>query len=85
MSESKDRLRGPITRRIPDGDDRERLVCNDCGFINYENPKIVVGSVATWGDQILLCKRAIEPRLGFWTLPAGYMELGENPADGAKR
>ncbi|MBV6633306.1 MAG: NUDIX hydrolase [Alphaproteobacteria bacterium] len=85
MSESNQTLRGPVNRRVPEGDDRERLVCDDCGFINYENPKIVVGSVATWGEQILLCKRAIEPRLGFWTLPAGYMELGENPAEGARR
>ena len=72
-------------RKVPDGDDRSRLVCRDCGFINYENPKIVVGSVATWQDSILLCRRAIEPRRGFWTLPAGYLELNEAAADGAKR
>ena len=72
-------------RGIPDGDDVERLVCHDCGFIHYENPKIVVGSVACWGDKILLCRRNIEPRKGFWTLPAGYMELGETPEEGAKR
>ena len=54
------------------GEDRERLVCDDCGFINYVNPKIVVGSVALWEDRILLCRRAIEPRDGWWTLPAGY-------------
>ncbi|NRA31174.1 MAG: NUDIX hydrolase [Parvularculaceae bacterium] len=73
-------------KRVPDGDDRERNVCTRCGFIDYQNPKIVVGSVAT-DDQgkILLCKRAIEPRLGYWTLPAGYMELGETVEQGAKR
>lgn len=72
-------------RRVPDGDNRERLVCGDCGFINYENPKIVVGSVVSWEDRILLCKRAIHPRLGFWTLPAGYLEVHETSMDGARR
>ena len=71
--------------RVPDGDDRPRLVCRDCGFINYENPKIVVGSVATWGPRILLCRRAIEPRRGYWTLPAGYLEQHEDAASGARR
>lgn len=74
-----------FTRRIPEGDDRERLICDDCGFIQYENPKIVVGSVAYWGDRILLCRRAIEPRIGYWTLPAGYLELGEDVEVGARR
>ncbi|WP_340116090.1 NUDIX hydrolase [Pelagibius sp. 7325] len=72
-------------RKVPAGDDRTRLVCRDCGFVNYENPKIVVGSVATWQDRILLCRRAIEPRRGFWTLPAGYLELHEEAAAGARR
>ena len=72
-------------KRIPDGDDRERSVCRDCGFIDYQNPKVVVGSVATHGDKILLCRRAIEPRHGYWTLPAGYLELGESVEEGAKR
>lgn len=72
-------------RRVPDGDDRERLVCGDCGFIHYENPKVVVGAVVARGDEILLCRRAIEPRKGFWTLPAGYLELGESAAEGARR
>ena len=87
MSEGKQerRLLGPCTRQIPAGDSRERLVCVDCGFINYENPKIVLGSVATWDGRILLCKRSIEPRLGYWTLPAGYMELGETAPEGAVR
>lgn len=72
--------------KVPEGEDRERKVCTRCGFIAYENPKIVTGSVAT-DDQgrILLCKRAIEPRKGFWTLPAGYMELHETVEQSAKR
>ena len=70
---------------VPDGDDRERRVCGTCGFVDYRNPRIVAGSVVTSGDQILLCKRAIEPRKGFWTLPAGYMELGETVEEAAQR
>ncbi|MEM6733023.1 MAG: NUDIX hydrolase, partial [Myxococcota bacterium] len=77
--------RGPIHRKIPKGEDRERLVCNDCGFINYVNPKVVVGVVSTLGDAYLLCRRAIEPRRGFWTIPAGYLEEGESAEDGAAR
>lgn len=76
---------GPSVRAVPEGDDRERLICPDCGFIQYENPKIVVGSVVTWQDRFLLCRRAIEPRAGYWTLPAGYMELNETAAEGAAR
>src|ERR1700755_1119481 len=75
----------PFTRVVPAGDDRERLVCGDCGFVLYDNPKIVVGSVARWGDKILLCRRAINPRRGFWTLPAGYLELNESTSAGAER
>ena len=75
----------PFIRAVPDGDDRERLVCPDCGFVDYENPKVVVGSVVRWEDRILLCRRAIPPRIGFWTLPAGYMEVNESAADGAAR
>src|SRR5258708_21003952 len=75
----------PFSRAIPPGDDRERLVCGDCGFVLYDNPKIVVGSVVRWGDKILMCRRAIDPRKGFWTLPAGYLELNETTAEGAKR
>jgi len=74
-----------FSRRTPDGDNRERLVCDSCGFVSYENPKVVVGSVCTWGDRILLCKRAIQPRRGFWTLPAGYLEVREATTDGAAR
>jgi ADP-ribose pyrophosphatase YjhB (NUDIX family) len=72
-------------RRIPEGDNRERSVCPDCGHIAYENPKIVVGSVVVSRGKVLLCRRAIEPRSGFWTLPAGYLELGETVEEGAIR
>ncbi len=71
--------------KVPDGDDRERAVCRRCGFIDYKNPKIVVGSVALWKESILLCRRAIDPRKGYWTLPAGYLEIGESAEDGARR
>ena len=74
-----------FSRKIPDGDNMERDVCNTCGLIHYNNPKIVVGAVATWGAKILLCRRAIEPRKGFWTLPAGFLELNETAEDGARR
>ena len=77
--------RGPSLRTIPPGDNRERMVCPDCGFIAYENPKIVVGSVVRAEDRILLCRRAIDPRHGFWTLPAGYLELHESTIAGALR
>jgi ADP-ribose pyrophosphatase YjhB (NUDIX family) len=72
-------------RRVPDGDHNERLVCRDCGFINYQNPRIICGVVPMWEDKVLLCTRAIEPRIGFWTVPAGFMELGETPEEGAAR
>lgn len=72
-------------RRIPEGDNRERLICPDCGHVAYENPKIVVGSVVVSDSKVLLCRRAIEPRRGFWTLPAGYLELGETVEEGAIR
>ena len=77
--------RGPSVLRIPEGDTRERRVCADCGFIAYENPKVVVGSVVALEDRILLCRRAIDPRRGYWTLPAGYLELNESTAAGAER
>jgi len=85
MSESSNMARGPVVRAVPEGDDRERMVCPDCGFIDYENPKVVVGSVVLWQDRILLCRRAIPPRTGFWTLPAGYLETNETAAEGATR
>lgn len=71
--------------RIPEGDNRERSICADCGYVAYENPKVVVGSVVVSGDRVLMCRRAIQPRQGFWTLPAGYMELGETLEEGAAR
>ncbi|MFT8244329.1 NUDIX hydrolase [Roseomonas sp. BN140053] len=67
------------------GDERDRLTCLDCGFIAYENPKVVVGAVVELDGGLLLCRRAIEPRANFWTIPAGYMELGETAAEGAAR
>ena len=79
------KLAGPSVRAVPEGDDRLRLLCPDCGYVVYENPKIVVGSVARLDGRILLCRRAIEPRRGFWTLPAGYLELNETPEQGALR
>lgn len=78
-------LTGPRIRAIPDGDRRPRLTCPDCGFIAYENPKVVVGSVASHGGRVLLCRRAINPRAGFWTLPAGFLEMGETAEQGARR
>jgi ADP-ribose pyrophosphatase YjhB (NUDIX family) len=74
-----------FVQRIPDGDDRVRDICNACGFVNYVNPKIVVGSVVWQDDRLLLCRRAIEPRRGWWTLPAGYMENGETAEEAAQR
>jgi ADP-ribose pyrophosphatase YjhB (NUDIX family) len=76
---------GPRVSRIPEGDNRERLTCPDCGFVQYDNPKVVVGAVARWQDRVLLCRRAINPRKGFWTLPAGYLELNETVEAGALR
>lgn len=74
-----------VTFRIPAGDTLPRYVCDQCETVHYENPKVVVGCIPEWGDRILLCKRAIEPRLGFWTLPAGFLENGETAAAGAVR
>ena len=74
-----------LIKTVPDGDTHERSVCEHCGFVNYQNPKIVVGSVVRHEGKVLLCRRAIEPRRGFWTIPAGYMELHETPEDGARR
>ena len=76
---------GPRERRIPEGDDRERLVCPECSFVAYDNPKVVCGVVVGHEGGVILCRRAIEPRRGFWTLPAGYLELGETPEAGARR
>jgi ADP-ribose pyrophosphatase YjhB (NUDIX family) len=75
-----------VVYRLPDdGDTRERAVCPACDTIHYENPLNVVGTVPYWGERVLLCKRNIEPRWGKWTLPAGFMELGESTAEGAAR
>jgi ADP-ribose pyrophosphatase YjhB (NUDIX family) len=80
------RVCGSITQyRVPPGDNRERAICTACNEIHYENPINVVGTVPVWGDQVLLCRRNIEPRYGLWTLPAGFLELGESLADGALR
>lgn len=80
---------GPVHREIPEGDNRERLICRDCGFIHYRNPVVVVGAVVTWtgdgAENYLLCRRAIEPQVGRWTIPAGYLELEETTEDGAIR
>lgn len=70
---------------IPDGDDKPRAVCLACGYIHYENPKVICGALVTWQDKVLLCRRAIEPKYGLWTLPAGYMELNETMEEGAIR
>ena len=75
----------PITRRVPPDDNRERDLCEHCGAIHYQNPRMVVGTVPVLGDRVLLCRRAIEPRLNTWTLPAGFMELHETTAGGALR
>jgi ADP-ribose pyrophosphatase YjhB (NUDIX family) len=80
-----EKLQGPITRMVPPGDNRERMVCADCGFVDYQNPKIVVGVVARWEGRVLMCRRAIEPRRGLWTIPAGYLELHESAEAGALR
>ncbi len=75
----------PTQYRIPPDDNRDRAICSACGEIHYENPLNVVGTVPVWGEQVLLCRRNIEPRHGMWTLPAGFMELGESTAEGALR
>jgi ADP-ribose pyrophosphatase YjhB (NUDIX family) len=75
----------PVTLRVPGGDTRPRACCDQCGAVHYVNPRPVVGTIPVWGDSILLCRRAIEPRHGKWTLPAGFMEVGETTADGALR
>ncbi len=79
------RCAGAIERRVPPGDDRPREVCAGCGEVFYRNPKIVAGAIPEWRGRVLLCRRAIEPREGYWTLPAGYMELGETTAEAAAR
>jgi len=79
----------PVTVAIPEGDNRPRYVCTNCGTIHYQNPKMVIGSIPVWEQdgelKVLLCKRAIEPRYGYWTLPAGFMENGETTSAAAAR
>lgn len=74
-----------VVFKVPDGDNRERAVCESCNTIHYQNPKNVVGCLLEWQGKVLLCKRAIEPRYGFWTLPAGFMENHETVMEGAAR
>lgn len=74
-----------VALKIPAGDTLPRHVCDACGTIHYQNPKMIVGCIAEWENRILLCRRAIEPRLGLWTVPAGFMENGETTAQGAAR
>ncbi len=75
----------PVSLRVPEGDSLPRHVCVRCNTIHYLNPKLVVGCIAEWDGKVLLCRRAIEPRYGLWTLPAGFMENGESTAQGAIR
>ncbi|MFG0631296.1 NUDIX hydrolase [Pseudomonas sp. xss_2] len=75
----------PVIQRIPEGDSRLRYVCEHCQTIHYQNPNIVAGVLPIWGSKVLLCRRAIEPRRGFWTLPAGFMENGETTDAAARR
>ena len=74
-----------VERKLPGDDNRERWVCSRCDTVHYQNPIIVVGCVAEKDGKVLLCKRAIEPRHGYWTVPAGFLELGESLAEGAAR
>jgi ADP-ribose pyrophosphatase YjhB (NUDIX family) len=74
-----------FVERVPDGDDRPRRVCVDCGFVDYDRPRVIVGALVTHADRVLLCRRAIEPRRGFWTLPAGHLEPHEAATCGAIR
>ncbi|MGB1558365.1 MAG: NUDIX hydrolase [Oceanococcaceae bacterium] len=75
----------PIEQRVPQGDHLPRAVCTACGHVHYVNPKVVTGCIPEWEGKILLCRRGIEPRLGHWTLPAGFLEMGESCAGGAAR
>jgi len=74
-----------VTLRVPDDDNLPRHICDSCNTIHYQNPKIVAGCIAEWEDKILLCRRAIEPCIGLWTLPAGFMENGETTFEAAAR
>ncbi|MFP3943015.1 MAG: NUDIX domain-containing protein [Alphaproteobacteria bacterium] len=86
MTDDQNKAQSPsFSLAVPEGDDRKRLVCDSCGHVQYVNPKVVVGSVPRWEDRFLLCRRAIPPRKGFWTLPAGYLEEHETTEAGARR
>ena len=74
-----------ITFEVPEGDNRSRFICQKCGYIHYQNPRMICGTLPIHQDKVLLCKRAIEPKLGFWTLPAGFMENGESIEAAAAR
>ncbi len=76
---------GELVSRVPQGDNRTRHVCVRCGTVHYQNPKIVTGSIPEWEGRLLLCRRAIAPRYGYWTLPAGFLENGETTHAGAAR
>ena len=75
----------PTTRRVPPGDSLPRYLCDACGSIHYQNPRLVVGTLPEWEGKLLLCRRAIEPRYGYWTLPAGFMENDETTSEAAAR
>jgi len=75
----------PVVSRVPPGDNLPRWICDECGEIHYQNPKLVLGTIPEYGGKVLLCRRAIEPRYGYWTLPAGFMENSETAAQGAAR
>ncbi len=74
-----------VSEQVPSGDTRPRLVCEQCGLVHYQNPKVVVGCIVQYQDQVLLCRRGIQPRHGYWTVPAGFMENGETTYQGAVR
>ncbi len=95
-----DALKPSFSKRVPQGEDRPRQVCDHCGFVDYVNPRIVTGAVVAVADEgapfgpgaapleqvrVLLCRRAIQPRRGYWTLPAGFMETGESTAEACRR
>lgn len=82
---AQDHTTPSFARTVPPGDTLERAVCERCGFVVYDNPRVVVGAVVRREGRVLLCRRAIEPRKGFWTLPAGFLELKETPEAGARR
>ena len=75
----------PVALKVPEGDSRPRFVCTACGHVHYQNPRLVVGCIPEWQGQLLVCRRAIEPRLGYWTIPAGFLENGESLHAGAAR